>query len=131
MQVTLIVICKSQLMKNSAKLAKEYEESRVTHVLADSENERFIAHSLGYKNVRDVPHEIPILQYTWATDCVNVCIRGSPKKVEVTFSFHSLQIPRDPWLNLRSRDIFPLRFIPKHLLTKPKPAEPPKRRGTR
>jgi hypothetical protein len=81
--VALIVICKCQLMKNSAVLAKEYEESRVTHVLADSENERFVAHSLGYKNVRAVPHEIPILQYTWATECVNVCIRAPPEKANL------------------------------------------------
>lgn len=62
-------------MKNSARLAKEYEESGVTHVLADSDNERIIARALGYQGIRDVPHEIPILNYTWATECVNVRVR--------------------------------------------------------
>lgn len=118
-------------MKNSAKLSKEYKEDGVTHVLADSGDERIVARSLGYKTIRDVPHDTPILQYTWATDCVNVCMRALRGKPDCDFLIHSLQIPRDPWLNLRARDKFPLRFIPKHLLTKPKVPDPPKRRGTR
>lgn len=59
-------------MKNGAKLAKEYDEQTVTHVLSDLLGENTIAKSLGYNALSDVPLDTPLVSYTWATECVNV-----------------------------------------------------------